>query len=200
MAQNAALRDELLALAAKDQAVRTALAADGSLFQGYHRRMAEVHRHNALRLAAVLAEHGWPGRSLVGADGAAAAWTILQHAIGQPALLRRGLELLRQAAARGEAPAAQVALLDDRIRTLEGRPQVYGTQHDWDARGQLSPLSVEDPASVEERRRAVGLEPLADQTARLREAARREGDGPPPDFAARQRQREQWARAAGWRH
>src|SRR5437764_13999672 len=91
MPENAALRDELLALAAKDQAVRTALAADGSLFQGYHRRMAEVHRQNAARLAAVCKEHGWPGRSLVGEAGAAAAWTLLQHAIGEPALQRHGL-------------------------------------------------------------------------------------------------------------
>src|SRR5438309_8926559 len=88
------LREELLAMAAEDQRVRAELAADGSLFDGYHPRMAEVHRRNGDRLAAILDRHDWPGRGLVGEDGAAAAWLILQHAIGDPPLMRRGLELL----------------------------------------------------------------------------------------------------------
>lgn len=46
------LREELLATEAEDRRVRAELAADGSLFDGYHPRMAEVHRRNAGRLAA----------------------------------------------------------------------------------------------------------------------------------------------------
>src|SRR5947209_9236632 len=83
-----ALRAELLAMAAEDRRVWAELAADGSLFDGYHPRMAEVHRRNAARLTETLDRHGWPGRDLVGADGAAAAWLVLQHAIGDPPLMR----------------------------------------------------------------------------------------------------------------
>ncbi|MGY4768705.1 hypothetical protein ACXC9Q_17480 [Kribbella sp. CWNU-51] len=43
------LAQELLAMAAEDEAVRAELVADGSLFEGYHSRMAEVHRRNAER-------------------------------------------------------------------------------------------------------------------------------------------------------
>src|SRR5262249_54218490 len=106
-----ALREELVAMAAEDQRVRAELAADGSLFDGYHPRMAKVHDKNAARLVEILGQHGWPGRSLVGEDGARAAWLVLQHAIGHPGLQRRGLELLRKAAARGEVPAVEVAML-----------------------------------------------------------------------------------------
>ncbi len=52
------LREGLLAMAAEDRRVRAELAADGSLFDGYHPRMAEVHRRNAARLTEILDRHG----------------------------------------------------------------------------------------------------------------------------------------------
>jgi hypothetical protein len=192
------LREELLAMAAEDQAVRAELAADGSLFEGYHPRMEEVHRRNAARLTEIIERHGWPGRSLAGEDGAQAAWLVLQHAIGNPPLQRRGLKLLRQAAEAGEVPAWQVAMLEDRIRVFEGREQRYGTQFDWDEGGQISPLPIEDEAGVDERRRSVGLGPLAEDIRRRREEMARSNEKPPSDRAERRRQMEAWARSAGW--
>ena len=44
---DADLRRALLAMAAEDEAVRAELAADGSLFAGYHPRIAAIHRRNA---------------------------------------------------------------------------------------------------------------------------------------------------------
>jgi hypothetical protein len=196
--QNPALRDELLALAAEDQRVRAELAADGSLFRGYHPVMERVHRRNAVRLAAVIDEVGWPGRSLVGTDGAQAAWLIVQHAIGEPALLRRALPLLRTAAAAGEATLLQVAMLEDRIRVSEGRPQRYGTQFDWDSTGEMSPHPIENPECVDERRRAIGLGPLAEDIRRRRER-RSTAEKPPADWHARQKEIEEWYRSSGWR-
>src|SRR5688500_3614206 len=99
---NAALRDELVAMAGEDRRVRDHLAAGGALPDGYHPAMQTVHHRNAARLAAIIEEHGWPGRGLAGDDGARAAWLVLQHAIAHPALQRRGLVLLREAAARGD--------------------------------------------------------------------------------------------------
>ena len=192
------LRTELIAMAEEDQRVRAELAADGSLFEGYHPRMEAVHRRNAERLTAIIERHGWPGRSLVGDDASQAAWLILQHAIGSPALQRRGLELVRRAAASGDVPHAEVAMLEDRVRTFEGKPQRYGTQYDWDERGEMSPLPIEDPDGVDDYRRSVGLGPLAENTRRIREAVAREGERPPADWAVRRRETEQWARAVGW--
>jgi hypothetical protein len=193
------LRNELLAMQAEDRRVRAELLADGSLGDGYHPRMEEVHRRNAARLTEIIEERGWPGRGLVGEDGAHAAWFVLQHAIGNPGLQRRGLQLLREAVAAGEAPASQAAYLEDRIRFFEGRPQRYGTQYDRDESGELNPHTVEDPAGVDERRRGVGLGPLADNTRQLREEAARSRDGPPADRTGHRRQFLAWCREVGWR-
>jgi hypothetical protein len=164
------VREELLAMAAEDLRVREELATDGSLFHRYHPRMQAVHDANAARLAAIMDRHGWPGEPQVGADGAEAAWLIAQHAIGQPAVQRAALTALREATERGDAPPLQAAMLEDRIRAFEGRPQRYGTQFDWDADGELSPLPIEDPDGVDDRRRMLGLAPLGHELAERRRA------------------------------
>ena len=187
------LRHELIRLASDDRQVRNELAADGSLFGGYHPRMEAVHRRNAARLMAILDQYGWPGASLVGSEAAEAAWLIAQHAIGDPYFQRRCLRLLQEAAKRGEAQAWQPAMLEDRIRMFEGRPQVYGTQLEPDDQGQLRPYPIEDPEHVEERRRAVGLEPLS---AHLTRAERMPL---PTDRARFAREYQAWLRRVGWR-
>lgn len=190
---NPTLRDELLRMDEHDQAVRGELAADGSLFEGYHPRMEAVHRRNAARLRAILDEIGWPTERLVGSDGAQAAWRIAQHAIGEPDLQRRALRLLQEAASRGEVPAWQPAMLEDRVRMFEGRPQLYGTQLEPDDEGRPRPYPIEDPEHVEDRRRAVGLEPLAERLARAEPEPR------PKDRARFEREYQAWLRRVGWR-
>lgn len=189
------LRALLLGLQAEDARVRAALAASGELYAGYAPAMAAVHDRHAAVLEDLVGRHGWPGRRLAGEDGAQAAWLVLQHAISHPALLRRCLPLLQEAAAQGDIPAWQPAILEDRIRVFEGRPQRFGTQFDWDAKGEFRPLPIEDPAGVDERRRTLGLKGLAERHDELRRDA-----GPPPaDPARRLAEAEAWARAQGWR-
>lgn len=196
---NPTLRAELLRMRAEDERVREELASDGQLYEGYHPRMAEVHQKHGARLAEIIDEHGWPVKPLVGEDGAEAAWLIVQHDIGNPPLQRRCLKLIEAAVRKGEVPAEQMALLTDRIRVFEGRPQVYGTSFDWDEQGEMSPCEIEDAGNVDERRRSVGLSPLAENTHRQREGIARSNEPPPTDWHARQKKMKEWARSVGWR-
>jgi hypothetical protein len=192
---NTTLRGELLAMQAEDIRVREDLAKEGLLGAGYEPRMEAVHLRNAARLEAIVNEHGWPGRSLVGDDGAEAAWRTLQHAIGRPDLIRRYLPLLQEAAAAGEVPDWQPAYVLDRIRFFEGKPQVYGTQYDWDDEGFSRLWPVEDPEHVNERRKSVGLPPLAEAGAR----SRLQKPLSPEQVKSRREAMEAWARSVGWR-
>ena len=192
-----ALRRRLIELARRDAETRERLAADGSLFEGYHPEMEAVHAANAAVLEEIVAESGWPGHDLAGEDGAEAAWLIAQHAIGLPDFQRACLARLEAAVAQGDAPAWQPAYLADRIRTFEGRPQLYGTQFDWDEAGEMSPLPMEDADGVDARREAVGLPPLAEAMRRHRESAVPEPK--PADREARRAEMEAWARRVGWR-
>lgn len=191
-------RDALLQAAETDLETRARLAATGALFDGYNPEMEAIHLANAALLEAAFDAIGWPGRSLLGEDGAGAAFLVLQHAISRPDLQRRGLALLLDAIPRGDANALDAAYLSDRIAVFEGRPQLFGTQFDW-SDGVLSPAPVESPETLDERRASVGLPPMSEHAAAIRARSAAEGERPPPDLAARKAGFEAWARRVGWR-
>lgn len=189
----------LIAAARRDAETRARLAATGELFQGYHPEMEAVHLENAALLERTIDAIGWPGRSKLDDEGAAAAFMILQHAISQPALQRRGLALMLDAIEAGDANALDAAYLSDRIAVFEGREQTFGTQFDWDADGLLSPAPIRDAATVDDRRASVGLPPLDEVIAHMRASAAADDENRPADLAQRRADFEVWARRVGWR-
>ena len=116
---------------------------------------------------------GWPGRSMVGEDGADAAWVITQHADRHHAYRRHWLPLVERAVADGEADPRHLARLTDRIALVEGGPQSYGTYAHLDAAGgTVFEVPIAGTAHDLERRRAVlGLPPLEADLAEPAEAA-----------------------------
>jgi hypothetical protein len=186
---------ELMAMAAEDLRVRQELEDAGKLGDGYSWPMEIVHRANATRLRQVITQYGWPGRSLVGEDGAEAAWLIVQHSIGEPEFQRECVALLESCVASGEVPAWQLAYLLDRIAYFEGRPQRYGTHTDYDDEGYMVLCPLEDGEHVNELRAAIGLGPIQEHVTP------REHQTPIPREKVRQQRSEfeEWARRVGWR-
>jgi hypothetical protein len=190
----------LVAAARRDLETRTRLAGSDALFDGYHPEMEALHLENGALLEQALDALGaWPVRSKYGDEVAGAAFMIAQHAISRPALQRRVLSLLLAAAEQGEINALDVAYLSDRIAVFEGRAQMFGTQFDWDAHGQLSPARVDDVGALDERRVSLGLPPIAETTAQMRAAAAAEGEQAPADLPQRRAAFEAWAKRVGWR-
>lgn len=191
---------EIIAMAREDLRLRTALAETGALFDGYHPDMERLHNENAQQLDQIIATLGrWPSPAVIGAEASEAAWLIVQHAIGQPDFQRRMLALIRSAASADEVPAWHAACLEDRIRVFEGRPQIYGTQFDWDDTGALSPAPIEDAQNVNARRAAAGLNTIEEKTEEMRRRARAEGEAAPKNPEQRRKDAADWARKAGWR-
>ena len=157
---------ELESMRARDQEFRSRhdLTADDM------RRQSKVDEENKARLVAIVDRLGWPGYSSVGMAAAEAAFLVLHHC-GDLALQERYLPMLREAARTGQASSANLALLEDRVRTARGKPQLYGSQ--LSSVSPPTPKPIEDVAHVDERRAAAGLEPLADYLARF------EGDSLP---------------------
>jgi len=156
---NEELRAELLRRVAADQEARHAVDTEA---------MAAADGQNLPWLRQVITGVGWPGKSLVGEDGAHAAWLLAQHADSDPAFQRRCLDLLTAAVERGEATIVQQAYLTDRVLLHEGEPQEYGTQAI--ARdGRFEARKLRDPDHVDQRRASVGLGSLAGYLARMAE-------------------------------
>ena len=189
---------ELLAMEAADRRLRVQLASDGSLFDGYHPRMREVHERNADRLAQIIAQIGWPAPSVVGEDAARSAFLIVQHAISRPAFMRSCLPLLARAAQIGEVPQIEVAMLTDRMLVLSGKPQIYGTQFDWDKSGQMSPKPIENVERAAQLRKAAGMETLEENITRIRDRIG-PSEKPPANWKEKQQKACEFARSVGWR-
>lgn len=158
------LRRELLALVEEDQIARTAWIANMDDAQARTRVEASDKKTTA-RMKAVVAKHGWPGRSLIGYDGANAAWLLAQHADADPAFQRDCLAKMEPMVATGEASGENFAYLYDRVAVADKRPQRYGTQ--FTDKGVPSP--IEDEAHVDERRAAVGMSTLAEYAKGIHE-------------------------------
>lgn len=165
------LRRELLARRDEDQRIRALLRPQGQHAARVPEEVAaqwrRIDEDNTRWLGEVLGARGWPGRTLTGEDGAAAAWLLAQHADRDPVRQRGFLDALRGAVGQGEASPAHLAYLEDRVRVNAGRPQLYGTQFTVTG-GHLAPHPVEDPQRLDERRAEAGLEPFADYHARMR--------------------------------
>ncbi|MBP6668830.1 MAG: hypothetical protein KA180_05245 [Gemmatimonadales bacterium] len=165
-----ALRQELLARVARDQAVRdtfaTELRTTGTVSPGLLASLRAVDSANVAWLKPQLREAGLPTRAQVGADGVAAVTLLIQHADMDPAFQAEALPLLDAAHRAGDVTGQEVALLTDRVAKAQGRPQRYGTQTTLrDGRLVFDP--IEDSAQVDARRAARGLPPLATYKALL---------------------------------
>jgi hypothetical protein len=156
MSSPSELREELLRRVDADQAARSAVA------RGEPEALARTMRiddDNSLWLQNVVSVWGWPGRSLVGDEGAHAAWLLAEHADRYPSLQRHCLTLLERAVAADEASPEDLAFLTDRVLLASGGTQIYGTY--LVARGErFAACRLRDPESVDDRRAGVGLEKL----------------------------------------
>jgi hypothetical protein len=177
--QRPALRYELLTMAQVDQEARAPLMTafqpgeqpDSAAMAAIVERIVSTDAGNLARLREIVREHGWPGRTLVGSDGVGAVFLLVQHADRDVAFQKEYLSWLERAFRTGEvSPQAgeALALLTDRVRTNEGRPQLYGTQVLIQDGGVIV-QPIEDERNVDVRRAELGLPPLAEYLKQLRQ-------------------------------
>jgi hypothetical protein len=166
--RNGRLREELLRMRDDDQAARQRWT-DAKFGELASREMIAVDEKHTARLRAIFKEHGFPGVSLVGKDGASAAHTLLLHTPSLD-LKKEGLVYLEEMAKKGEVPMHAVAGLKDKVLVAEGKPQFYGMSFDLiDGKLVLDLKNVVDPARLEKRRAEAGLPPLAEYAKGLEE-------------------------------
>ena len=161
-----ALRAEILAMVEEDQAIRRRLMGGNKpTAEDREKAIAADERHTA-RMKQIVQAHGWPGRSLVGEDGAKGAWLLVQHADRDRAFQKQCLVLLEKAVKAGEASGKELAYLTDRVAVAEGRKQTYGVMFKGDM---VTPEPIEDEEHVDERRKAVGLPSMAEYRKQMQE-------------------------------
>lgn len=181
-----------------DLVLRDKLVKSGKLSEGYNEEMKELHNRNAKTLNDIIDTIGYPTTDKVGKEANEATWLVIQHSIGQPVFMKKCAELLKSAVKENKADPKYLAYLTDRIAVFEDKPQLYGTQFDWDEYGNLSPNLFDHVAKVNERRKAIGLNTLEEQTEIIRKQVKNENQSPPADFEKRKKEIEEWKKTVGW--
>ncbi|AVQ04419.1 hypothetical protein B7G68_11035 [Caulobacter segnis] len=114
----------------------------------------EADAENEKALLAMAPPEGWFLKSRYGDKAAKAAFMIVQHSNLE--LWRRFVPVLEPLVAKGEVDGQNYGLMYDRLALNEGRPQRYGSQVVCEA-GKWAPDRLEDPETVDERRKAMGF-------------------------------------------
>jgi hypothetical protein len=153
---NPALRDEILGMVTVDQKARP--QPGHMMSEADSIEMLRVDRIHAKRVREIISAFGWPGRSLVGSDGAQGVWLLVQHF--EISDQDEYLPMMEAAVKKGEAEGKYYAYLLDRVRVRHGQKQLYGTQYQINAAGEWVREVIEDPPHLDERRKAVGMLPL----------------------------------------
>lgn len=141
-------------------------AAKKKQFEEISKKLKTIDQDNTRWLTQVVDKHGWLGVSQVGKEGAGLAWLLVQHADLDPKFQRRCLDLMT-ALPKEEVSQKNLAYLTDRVLLAEGKKQKYGTQFTSQG-GEMKPSPIEDEAKVDERRKEMGLPPLAEYAEILR--------------------------------
>ncbi len=132
---------------------------DSPEYQKFKRDWMQSDSLCVAKAETIIQQYGYPGKSLVGESRQDVIWTIIQHA--PPAKQEQYFPLIDAAAQKGEMHKSAWALLVDRIRMHQGKPQVYGSQVIRDElTGAFKFHEIEDEANVDKRRAEVGLGPL----------------------------------------
>jgi uncharacterized protein DUF6624 len=123
-------------------------------------RQNDLDSRNRQRLDEIVKQYGWPKRSVFGEEASGVAFSVVQHA--ELDYQKKYLPVIKEAVAQKEARESDLAMLEDRILTREGKNQIYGTQVRLNQKTELMELyPIENEENVDALRAAVGLEPLA---------------------------------------
>lgn len=163
---------ELIAMGAQDRAARQAWAA-GQRDAASQKNMVTGDRKRQRRLRQIITTKGWPLMSTVGAAAANEAWLLAQHA--PPAQLKHWSVFMRVAANKHEIRLPSLATTLDRVRMIEKRPQIYGTQYSTREDGAIQFYPIEDIARIDQRRLEMGLSTFAQLQAQLARPANQAG-------------------------
>ena len=136
-----------------------------AFFAAFQPRMSALDAENLRTFKALLDRWGWFNRSVWGDNADSDAWLLVQHVDEDLSFQKHVLTLLEPLVQTGGTDPSNFALLYDRVAVNGRRLQRFGTQGYCVGPGKWAPRPIEDTEHVDERRKAVGLPPLADYIA-----------------------------------
>lgn len=134
---------------------------DSKQFQEQQKIYKKNHIINERKVKNILNKYGWPTKAMIGEHGNWTICNVIQHS--DNAIRLKYLPMMRQAVKEGKLEPRLLGRAEDRIATERGDLQVYGTQIKYYPKTKtLNVWPVDDPANVDKRRAAIGLDSIAE--------------------------------------
>lgn len=125
-----------------------------------------IQENSQKELEKLVAAKGWPKAKEVGKEAAMCAYLVAMHT--NDGSQKKYLPLIKQSCESGELPWQRYANIYDRCLFNDNKPQKYGTHTKFNEQTKSEELyPLEDETKVDEWRKELGLEPLADYLAKL---------------------------------
>ncbi len=123
-----------------------------------------IQKQNQLELEQLVAAKGWPRTKNVGREAVMAAYLVAMHT--NDGSQKKYLPMIHKSCEENELPWLRYALIYDRCLFNEKKPQKYGTHTIYNEQTRSEELyPLEDETKVDEWRKEIGLEPLAEYLA-----------------------------------
>lgn len=129
----------------------------------YHRN----HDLNEKKILDFLDTQGWPDKSIVGEQGHLTICNVLQHSGIE--VRKKYIPMMKMAVKENGLAPRLLARSEDRLATDRGELQIYGGQIKYYPETKSFNIwPVVDPENVDKRRAEIGLAPMAEFLANLR--------------------------------
>ncbi len=117
-----------------------------------------INSNNLIELESLIQTHGYPKCSEK--MPCAIPFLIIQHSNLETQL--KYINQIKELCKSNDIPCNHYAMLTDRIRVHQNKPQLFGTQYTYnkDENGKSILYEVYEPEKLNERRRKIGLKPL----------------------------------------
>ena len=119
----------------------------------------EIGKGNFSRIEQLISTHGWPTYTMVGKLAADAPLIIINHLESEKMRIKY-LPQIEEACLQKEGSCMEYAKINDRILVNTNKFQIYGMQFRYNSKRQLEPFPIKDPEYVDQKRMAIGLEPI----------------------------------------
>ena len=124
-----------------------------------------IDRENLVTIVSLIEKCGMPTLNEINQTQMSAIWLVFQHADNYHR--KKYLPQLKKSAENGDLRKSQMALMEDRILMMDGKPQIYGSQISQDREnGGWKIYDLQNPETVDKRRAEVGLGPLSEYVSR----------------------------------
>jgi hypothetical protein len=134
--------------------------------------MQKIDSANLAKVEPIIAQYGYPGKTLVGEPTNLAVFYVVQHS----GKIAKYYALVEEAGKKGELPFIHVAMMLDRKLLNEHKEQIYGTQmysvritdpKTGEKRMFSYVVPIKDAANVNKRRKEAGFDTTVEENTRL---------------------------------